>query len=178
MLYMANHQDVQAKVQEELDRVCRTRYPGQADRGSLPYVEATLAEMQRLGDVMPIANYHYTIEDVKWKGYFIPKGTLVIPMLSMMHKHPRNFANPYDFNPDRFIRRGKFVSHPQFCPYGLGIRRCIGEPLAKMSLFLFFTRILKKFRIKPPPGVTKLSEKRLYGFTVIPEPYKIVLEKR
>ena len=50
---------IQAKVQEELDRVVGgDRCPGLADRARLPYTEAVLMEVQRHAHVLPLGVRH------------------------------------------------------------------------------------------------------------------------
>ena len=50
---------IQAKVQEELDRVVGgDRCPGLADRTRLPYTEAVLMEVQRHAHVLPLGVRH------------------------------------------------------------------------------------------------------------------------
>ena len=50
---------IQAKVQEELDRVVGgDRFPGLADRTRLPYTEAVLMEVQRYAYVLPLGVRH------------------------------------------------------------------------------------------------------------------------
>ena len=55
MLGMAAYPGVQKKCQEELDRVIgRSRMPTLADRGSLPYICATVREALRWRPVSPL----------------------------------------------------------------------------------------------------------------------------
>ena len=178
MLFLANNPHVQAKVHEELDRVCGSRDPTYDDRENLPYTEATLMEIQRKGDLLPISVLHATSKDVNLQGYFIPKGTLIIPLLTMVLNNPEVFPKPSELKPERFIKDGKFVPHPHVIAFSTGKRSCLGEPLAKMVLFVFLTRILKKFQIKPAHGVLKLSEKRIYGFTVVADNFEVELKLR
>ncbi|KAJ3601237.1 hypothetical protein NHX12_032210 [Muraenolepis orangiensis] len=55
-----------------------------------------------------------------------------------------------------FIKKdGKFVKRDAFMPFSAGRRACVGESLARMELFLFFTTLLQHYRFTPPPGVTE-----------------------
>ncbi len=141
-------------------------------------MEATLMEIQRKADLLPFGVLHTTTKDVNLQGYFLPKGTRIMPMLSMVLNNPEEFPDPSDLWPERFIKDGKFSPHPHCITFGTGKRKCLGEPLAKMSLFIFLARILKKFKIKPANGNDKIPETRLYGFTVVPKPFEVELELR
>jgi cytochrome P450 len=52
---------------------------------------------------------------------------------------------------------------------GQGKRRCIGENLAKSSLFLFFTSLLHVFNIEPVGELPDLKGKD--GITLSPHPF-------
>ncbi|KAL0196644.1 hypothetical protein M9458_005184, partial [Cirrhinus mrigala] len=59
-------------------------------------------------------------------------------------------------------------------------RVCLGESLARMELFLFFTSLLQHFRFTPPPGVSEddLDLNPAVGFTLNPTPHKLCAVKR
>lgn len=79
---MAMNPDVQRQAQAELDRVIgRTRLPDLHDRDSLPYVNALLKELTRWHVIAPIAIPHTASEDDEYNGYYIPKGSIIIPNL-------------------------------------------------------------------------------------------------
>ena len=40
---------------------------------SLPYTEAVLMEVQRMGDIVPLSVAHQALKDTQIQGYFIPK---------------------------------------------------------------------------------------------------------
>ncbi|CAH1781129.1 unnamed protein product [Owenia fusiformis] len=57
------------------------------------------------------------------------------------------------FNPLRFIGKyGKVIKHDHMIPFSIGKRKCPGESLARMEVFLIFAGIMQKFRIEIPPG--------------------------
>lgn len=77
---MPLYPEVQKKAQEEIDRVLGTsRIPKVADRASLPYIDAVVKEVLRWHPVAPMGIPHMSIEDDVWEGYFIPKGSLLMP---------------------------------------------------------------------------------------------------
>ncbi|CAJ0962420.1 unnamed protein product [Ranitomeya imitator] len=74
VLFMLLYPDVQSKVQEEIDRVIgRERKPTMADVLQMPYTNAVIHEVQRYGDISPLALPHMTYRDMEIKGYLIPK---------------------------------------------------------------------------------------------------------
>jgi cytochrome P450 len=73
--------EIQRKARDELDQVVGSdRLPGFEDRESLPYVQAILMECMRYFPVVPIGVPHRLLTDDYYNGYFIPEGTLVIPV--------------------------------------------------------------------------------------------------
>nr|XP_054752262.1 cytochrome P450 2J4-like isoform X2 [Lytechinus pictus] len=76
ILYMAAYPDIQGQVQAEIQEVIGEDLVCLSHRGSMPYTEATLMELQRLASVVPI-NPHAAFRDSMLGGYHIPKGTRV-----------------------------------------------------------------------------------------------------
>jgi cytochrome P450 len=77
---MTLYPDVQVKASEEIDAVLGPGHlPRIDDRTRLPYVEAIYLEVLRWGQVVPQGVAHVSREDDIHRGYFIPKGTIVIP---------------------------------------------------------------------------------------------------
>ena len=80
LLALLLYPEVQSRAQAEIDHVIgRSRLPAFSDRPKLPYVDAVCKEILRWRLVLPLGVAHATTEDNVCKGYFIPKGTTVLP---------------------------------------------------------------------------------------------------
>ncbi|XP_063790610.1 cytochrome P450 2K1-like [Pseudophryne corroboree] len=177
LLLMAKYPEIQKRVQEEI----RTHIkPGQMptvdDRRSMPYTDAVIHEVQRFANIVPLNLPHTTANDVYFRGYCIPKGTEVIPFLTSVLYDKSQWKTPYAFNPNHFLdASGKFVRQEAFMPFSAGRRACVGESLAKMELFLFFTGLLQAFTFHPPAGVSRedLSLDPVLGLLLTPTPHLI-----
>ncbi|KAJ7322065.1 hypothetical protein JRQ81_018352 [Phrynocephalus forsythii] len=170
-MIMAERQDVQAKVHEEIDRVIgRERPPAMKDRPELPYTEAVIHETQRFLDLLPVGLARRTRRDVELGGFTIPKGTTVHPLLSSAMQDPKQFKKPYKFDPGHFLdEKGNFKKNGADVPFSAGKRNCLGEGLARMELFLYATTILQSFHIKLPPGVSNIDlGPKVSGFGKMP----------
>ena len=78
-LAMAINPEVQRRAQEELDNIVgKTRLPTFDDMQSLPYIRAIVKECLRWAPSSPLAIPHLSLEDDVYKGYFIPKGTVLL----------------------------------------------------------------------------------------------------
>ncbi|XP_071266784.1 cytochrome P450 2K1-like [Salvelinus alpinus] len=169
------------RVQEEISRVIGSRQPLAEDRMNLPYTDAVIHETQRLANVLPIAIPHTTSRDITFQGYFIKKGTLVFPLLTSVLQDGSEWESPHTFNPTHFLdEEGRFAKRDAFMPFSAGRRVCLGEGLARMELFLFFTSLLQRFHFSPPPGVTEddLDLTPAVGFTLNPSPHQLCAVSR
>ncbi|XP_074523687.1 cytochrome P450 2J4-like [Halichoeres trimaculatus] len=179
LIFLINHQDVQAKVQAEIDRVIgQSRLPTMADRPNLPYTDAVIHEIQRFGNIVPLNGFREAAKDTTLGGYFIPKGTVLLPVLTTVLFDKTEWETPDTFNPGHFLSsEGKFVKREAFMPFSAGKRVCLGESLARMELFLFFVGLLQKFTFSVPDGV-KLKYEGVVGVTRVPHPYKVYARVR
>ncbi|XP_053550730.1 cytochrome P450 2K1-like [Bombina bombina] len=177
LLLMMKYPDIQKRIQEEI-RACIKpgQLPTAEDRRRMPYTDAVIHEIQRFANIVPLNVSHMTVKDVYFRGFCIPKGTEVIPMLTSVLYDKTQWETPDRFNPHHFLdANGKFAKRDAFMPFSTGRRACVGESLAKMELFLFFTGLLQKFTFRPPTGITEddLSLKSDIGFILNPLPYTL-----
>ncbi|XP_072263496.1 cytochrome P450 2K1-like [Pyxicephalus adspersus] len=173
LLLMMKYPDIQKKVQDEIERVIGTAQPKLEHRKQMPYTDAVVHEVLRYGDIAPGSVPHATSQDVTFRGYFIPKGTTVIPVLSSCLREKAYFEKPYEFYPEHFLdSQGNFKKNEAFIPFSIGKRSCAGETLAKMEVFLFFTTLLQHFTFQAPPGA-ELDLTPALGATNPPLPHEI-----
>ncbi|KAF3834880.1 hypothetical protein F7725_027438 [Dissostichus mawsoni] len=174
-LYMAKYPEIQVKVQEEIDSVIgQSRQPAMEDRANLPYTDAVLHEIQRIGNIAPLSLPHVTNKEMKLGGYKIPKGVTIIPNLTSVLFDKSEWETPNTFNPGHFLNKeGKFVKRAAFIPFSAGKRACLGESLARKELFLLFTSFMQRFTFSMPPGVKPVMD-YTFGITLAPVQYEIM----
>uniref|UniRef100_A0A3Q1HK00 Uncharacterized protein n=1 Tax=Anabas testudineus TaxID=64144 RepID=A0A3Q1HK00_ANATE len=178
-LYMAKYPEIQEKVQAEIDRVIgQSRQPSMGDRANMPYTDAVIHEIQRMGNIVPLSLPHITSKELRLGGYVIPKGITIIPNLASALFDKNEWETPFTFNPGHFLNKeGKFVKKAAFIPFSAGKRVCLGENLARMELFLFFTCFMQSFTFSMPAGVEPVMDYRP-GITLAPHPYEICMTVR
>ncbi|XP_032903285.1 cytochrome P450 2K6-like [Amblyraja radiata] len=144
------------------------------DRNHMPYTYAVIHEVQRFANIAPLGIPRSTTVDLNFQGYFLPKGTYVIPLLASVLYDKSQWETPDEFNPGHFLdAAGKFVKRDAFIPFSIGRRVCPGETLAKVELFLFFVTLLQKFDLLVPPGGTELDLTPVVGGILSPKPHQL-----
>ncbi|XP_066995612.2 cytochrome P450 18a1 [Anabrus simplex] len=180
VVFMLHHPEVARAVQDELDQVVgRKRLPRLEDMPFLPYTESTLLEVLRRSSIVPLGTTHAATRDVYLNGFKIPKHTQVVPLLHAIHMDPNLWDEPEKFRPSRFLSAEGKVTKPEFfLPFGVGRRMCLGDVLARMELFLFFSSLLHVFHMELPADQPLPSLKGNTGVTVTPDSYKVCLVQR
>lgn len=103
----------------------------------------------------------------------------MVPLLHAVHMDPMLWDHPEKFDPSRFLDSNGKVSKPEyFIPFGVGRRMCLGEVLARMELFLFFSSMLHTFDLSVPVGEKLPSLKGNAGITITPDAFKVSLKPR
>ncbi|KAK7112799.1 cytochrome P450 1A1-like [Littorina saxatilis] len=165
---MAAYPDTQEKLFQQINEVVgQSREARLSDRADLPLVEATIYEILRFCGSVPFALPHATTCDTTLRGYDIPEGTVVLINLQSIYMEQDLWGDPEVFRPERFINSEGLLDRSlveQASPFSLGRRRCVGEFLARMELFLFFTTLLQRVRFYKPAGC-EYNFESTYGLT-------------
>jgi methyl farnesoate epoxidase / farnesoate epoxidase len=176
ILYMLHHPDVMKKVQSELKIVVGNRLPKLSDRKQLRFTDAVIHEVQRLANVAPLGIAHRALESLTVGEFVIPKNSIVLFNIYSLHTDA-SWKNPLKFDPKRFLNdAGEIILHENFIPFGMGKRRCVGENLAKSSLFIFFASFMHSFDIEVAENLPGLDGKD--GITLSAKPFKVKLTRR
>ncbi|XP_029161083.1 probable cytochrome P450 305a1 [Nylanderia fulva] len=178
-LQMANHQDVQRKLQEEIDIIIGSRFPHIEDKIKMPFTEAVLMETQRRYLVAPVIGPRRVLDDTTLEGYTIPKNSTVLINIHSISMDEELFPDPESFKPERHLdENGACRKVENFTPFGKGKRRCPGEALAKSALFLLLVGVLQKYNLLPVPGEKSITAEFTSGLIISPKPYKMLIVPR
>ncbi|XP_048452845.1 cytochrome P450 1B1 [Rhincodon typus] len=175
-LYLVWQPQVQAKIHEELDRVVgRQRIPSIEDQPRMPYLMAFLYETLRFSSFVSLTIPHATTRPTLLSGYRIDKGTVVFINQWSVNHDPHKWHQPEVFDPCRFLTEaGTFNKDlaSQVMIFSLGRRRCIGDELAKMQLFLSTSLLMHQCTFRANPK-EELTLDFTYGLSLKPKPFTI-----
>ncbi|XP_078389409.1 cytochrome P450 2F2-like [Cetorhinus maximus] len=176
LLLFMKFPNVQKKIQCEIDEVIGSeRTPAIDDREKMPYTNAAIHEVQRYSNIIPLNLPHTVTRDTEFRGFMIPKGMIVIPLLASVLYDSNYWESPEAFNPDRFLdETGRLKENEAFMPFSAGSRMCIGETVAQMQLFLFLTALLQNFTLRSlaEPHAIDISPLSS-GFSTLHRPYQL-----
>ncbi|KAJ3564699.1 hypothetical protein NP233_g8124 [Leucocoprinus birnbaumii] len=151
---MSLHPTIQRKAQQQIDNLIgsENRLPTFADRDSLPYIDAILRETLRWLPPFPMSVPHVVEEDDVYKGYFIPKGSIIYPNVWAMTHDESQYDDPETFIPERFIDANGGLRDNMRTPlaFGFGRRLCPGQYLGANTVWLSIATVLASFDIGLP----------------------------
>jgi cytochrome P450 len=154
MAELLQHPDIMKRAQAELDNIVGTnRLVEESDLQNLPYLQAILKENFRIHPPAPLMVPHCSIETSQVQGYNLPANTRVLVNLWAMGRDPSIWANPLQFDPNRFMQHHDIDVQGQnfeLLPFGTGKRACPGRPLANLFVQIALARLLQSFDYSIP----------------------------
>jgi cytochrome P450 len=135
-----------------LTQVLGGRAPRLEDLPRLPYTDKVVKESMRL--YPPAWSLARTVtKEVELGGYRLPVGANVVMSQWILHRDPRFFEQPEQFNPDRWTAEAIQRLHRfAYFPFGGGPRLCIGASFAMMEANLLLAAIAQRFQLRVAPG--------------------------
>ncbi|GAB4847134.1 hypothetical protein Ancab_026145 [Ancistrocladus abbreviatus] len=126
------------------------------DYKKMEFTQCVISETLRLGNVVRFL-HRKALKDVRYKGYDIPSGWKVLPVIAAVHLDPSLFDQPHCFNPWRWQNDGNrgpsassagtssMTNSNNFMPFGGGPRLCAGSELAKLEMAVFIHHLVLNF---------------------------------
>jgi cytochrome P450 len=149
---LSQHPAVEAKLHAELDAALGGRSPTYDDLPRLPYARMIIEESMR---IYPPAHtiVRAALADDVLCGRRIPKGSTILIVPWLLHRHTKLWQNPGQFIPERFgseqsAHRARF----SYLPFGAGRRICIGAAFALAEATVLLATIANRCRLTLAPG--------------------------
>ncbi|KAI1338226.1 cytochrome P450 [Xylariaceae sp. FL0016] len=193
LVSMVHHPDWQATVQREVDEVCQGRLPTLADTPRLPVLRACIKETMRWKPNVPTGVAHEMEADDVYRGYFLPKGTRILPLDWAFLRNPRKYPDPDNFRPERWLEPGwptyqepltQYPTIKGMTSFGWGQRQCLGQTLTQDELIVACGALSWCFNLKPkidPITGTALPvplDKSNSLLIIKPDPFQMDFEPR
>lgn len=140
------------KARKQLDAVVgRDRLPGPDDKPNLPYITAIVEEIFRWRPAGPEGVPHLNKEETIYKGYRIPKESVIVPNVWTISREESLFGphDPDEFVPDRWLEAdGTTFKALPAAAFGYGRRTCPGRYFARNGIWIVVAQLLWAFDIK------------------------------
>jgi cytochrome P450 len=171
---LSQHPAQEAQLHAELDRVLQGREPSHDDVGKLTYTRMVVEESMRIYPPVHTIAREAMGEDTL-VGQRVPKGSTVLIVPWLLHRHAKLWDNPGRFDPDRFSPE-RSQTRPRFAylPFGGGKRICIGAAFALTEATILLATLAQRYRLRlapdhpvEPQGLITLRAR--HGMRMIPE---------
>ncbi|XP_077200902.1 cytochrome P450 1A1-like [Paroedura picta] len=180
LLYLIKYPKMQAEIQEEIDGKIGLNPPRFDDRKKLHYMEAFINEVFRHTSFMPFTIPHCTTRETVLKGYYIPQNTCIFVNMYQVNHDETLWVKPYLFKPERFLNENGELNKSlaeKVMIFGMGVRKCLGEEVARNEVFVILTSILQHLSLEKP-AEDQLDLTPVYSLLMSPKPYRLQVVPR
>jgi cytochrome P450 len=149
---LSQHPGVAERLRREASDVLGERLPSMDDLSRLTFTRMVLEESMRL--FPPAWEFERrAVADDHMGDYHVSRGTTVAICPYTLHRHPKYWEKPDDFDPERFLpdraaRRPKYA----YLPFGGGARLCIGNAFAMMEAQIILAMVARQYALELEPG--------------------------
>ncbi|KAF1913274.1 cytochrome P450 [Ampelomyces quisqualis] len=193
LIAMVHHPEWQRKCQEEIDVVCRGLPPTIADMPNLPILRACIKETMRWKPTVPTGVAHEAEADDWFRGYFIPKGTRILPLDWAFVRNPTKYPDPDSYRPERWLETGwptfqepltKYPTIVGMSSFGWGQRQCLGMSVTRDETVTGCGALMWAFNLKRKVNPTTGNEievpldKSNSLLIIKPDPFEMAFEPR
>jgi enediyne biosynthesis protein E7 len=144
---LALHPEVEARLHAEIDASRAVSAASLVQMEALPYTQQVVSEALRLYPPGWLLSRRALDVDVL-AGFEIPAGADVLFSPYLLHRHPRFWADPDAFRPERFAAENE-AERPRFAymPFAAGPRHCIGETFALYEMLMHLYKVARRYRL-------------------------------
>jgi cytochrome P450 len=144
---ISTYPEVEERVNAEIDSVLGRRDMEWPALAALPYTRMVIKEALRLYPPSPIID-RYTCAEIDCGNYRIPAGRTVFVSPYVTHRDERFFTDPEKFDPSRWEDNKGVLEPSAYFPFGLGSRRCMGEPFAVAEMTIAIATFCQVWRFR------------------------------
>ncbi|MFC7587089.1 cytochrome P450 [Nonomuraea antimicrobica] len=165
-----------ARAYDEVDRLLPGDEPPTYETiMKLDVIPRILEETLRFWSPIPIFGVN-AIEDTTIGDYPIQKGQGLALLPPLLHRSPKAWERPDEFDIDRWLPEHRKHHHPGgYKPFGNGERACIGRQFALTEARLALAMILRRFAVSDP-NVYRMKIKQM--LTLKPDGFTLRVRER
>ncbi|MBT2426383.1 cytochrome P450 [Streptomyces sp. ISL-112] len=158
---LERHPQVRAAVREEARDVLGGRLPNIEDLHRLTWTTMVVQEAMRLYPPVWILPRTAQQQD-EVGGYTVSANADVLICPYIMHRNPRLWEEPEQFDPERFSPQA-VASRPRYAylPFGAGPRFCVGSSLGMMEAVFVTALLTRDLDLRTAPGHRAVPEPML-----------------
>jgi cytochrome P450 len=148
---------VHSRIRDEARLALGPDPAGEADADkaikALPYTAAVIHEVARLYPAVWLLS-RKALGDDTVGDYHVPAGAQVLVCPYALHRDPRYWKAPEEFDPDRFLGAFPAESRYAYIPFGAGPRSCVGRSMGLTEAIIALARVCRDvdFTIQPHTG--------------------------
>nr|XP_022913434.1 probable cytochrome P450 4ac1 [Onthophagus taurus] len=116
------------------------------DIQNMTYTEAVIKETMRIYPPIPFTERKLKTP-IDIDGVTIPADIDLV--FSIPSLHNKNFSNPDEFNPERFLKEYDNIDPYEYTPFSIGPRDCIGRRFALVEMKYLIVYIVRYFSLHP-----------------------------
>lgn len=150
-LLVAGHETTSGALALAIEEIVRKPEVMDGIRAESPreeevYLEAVVRESLRRKPVLPIIGRKLTA-NARLGSYVLPRGTVLLPSIYLLHHEPGIYPDPEEFRPERFLAPSSGTH--TWLPFGGGVRRCIGARFALLQMAVVLDAMFERLDLRP-----------------------------
>ncbi|MED6133674.1 hypothetical protein PIB30_030313 [Stylosanthes scabra] len=154
---LLNHPTAMNAAKQELDTIVgKHKWVQESHIKDLKYLQAIVKETLRLYPPAPLTGIREATEDCYLNDYHVSKGTRLFINLWKLHRDPKTWSNPNDFEPERFLNACSGIDFRgqdfEFLPFSSGRRSCPGRTFGMQVVHLTLARLIQGFDMSTKDG--------------------------
>ncbi|KAK6913043.1 Cytochrome P450 [Dillenia turbinata] len=146
--FLAHSHHALEQLKDEHQAIRKRKHDGEAlsweDYKEMHFTINVIHEALRCGNVVKFV-HRKALKDIEFKGFLIPAGWKVLPILLGAHLDPKHHENPSEFNPWRWNDQ---TTIKKVSPFAGGLRQCPGSELGKLEAAFFLHHLVLNYRWK------------------------------
>lgn len=149
---LSKNTEVEQKLFDEVKAVLGNRFPDLEDIPNLSYTDKVIHESMRVFPPAWSLMVRKALEDIQVDDTIIPKGSVMMIPMWVVHRNPKIYQDPLKFDPERFEADWR-KNYPKyaFFPFGGGPHICVGSHLAMLEGHLMLPMMAQRFRYEYVP---------------------------